>query len=68
MPRARRWKADFVTIHHRREIEHAPTVIRELLTSKLGIREAAHVSELLEIPTLVASTDSVGTVPPADQT
>jgi DNA-binding transcriptional LysR family regulator len=50
--------AEFVTIHHRREIEHAPMPIRELL--KLGIREAVHVSELLEIPTLVASTDLVG--------
>ena len=47
-----------MTIHHRREIEHAPMAIRELL--KLGIREAVHVSELLEIPTLVASTDLVG--------
>jgi LysR family transcriptional regulator, transcriptional activator for leuABCD operon len=51
-------RAEFVTIHHRREIEHAPTPIRELL--KLGIREAVHVSELLEIPTLVAGTDLVG--------
>jgi len=32
--------------------------IRELL--QLGIRETVHVSELLEIPTLVASTDLVG--------
>jgi DNA-binding transcriptional LysR family regulator len=51
-------KAEFVVIHHRREIEHAPMAIRELL--KLGIREAVHVSELLEIPTLVAGTDLVG--------
>jgi DNA-binding transcriptional LysR family regulator len=51
-------KAEFVTIHHRREIDHAPRAIRELL--KLGIRETAHVSELLEIPTLVASTNLVG--------
>jgi DNA-binding transcriptional LysR family regulator len=50
--------AEFVTIHHRREIEHAPVAIRELL--KVGIREVVHVSELLEIPTLVASTDLVG--------
>ena len=32
--------------------------IREL--RELGIRETVHVSELLEIPTLVASTDLVG--------
>jgi DNA-binding transcriptional LysR family regulator len=51
-------RVEFVSIHHRREIEHAPMVIKELL--ELGIREAAHVSELLEIPTLVASTDLVG--------
>jgi DNA-binding transcriptional LysR family regulator len=51
-------RAEFVTIHHRREIEHAPVAIRELLG--LGIRETVHVSELLEIPTLVASTDLVG--------
>jgi DNA-binding transcriptional LysR family regulator len=51
-------EVEFVTIHHRREIEHAPVAIRELLG--LGIREMVHVSELLEIPTLVASTDLVG--------
>jgi DNA-binding transcriptional LysR family regulator len=51
-------QAEFVTLHHRREIEHAPMAIRELL--ELGIRETVHVSELLEIPTLVASTDLVG--------
>ena len=54
-------KAEFVNIHHRREIEHAPIVLRELLA--LGIRETVHVSELLEIPTLVASTDLVGIFP-----
>jgi LysR family transcriptional regulator, transcriptional activator for leuABCD operon len=52
------WKAEFVTFHHRREIEFEPTAIKEL--RKLGMRVAAHVSELLEIPTLVASTDLVG--------
>jgi DNA-binding transcriptional LysR family regulator len=54
-------KAEFVNIHHRREIEHAPIVLRELLA--LGIRETVRVSELLEIPTLVASTDLVGIFP-----
>ena len=54
-------KAEFVNIHHRREIEHAPIALRVLL--ELGIRETVHVSELLEIPTLVASTDLVGIFP-----
>ena len=51
-------KAEFVTLHHRREIEHAPMAIREFV--KLGMHEAVHVSELLEIPTVVAGTDLVG--------
>src|SRR5262249_8715869 len=48
----------FVSIYHRRQIEQAPLSIRALL--ELGIRETVFVSELLEIPTLVASTDLVG--------
>ena len=52
------WKAEFVTFHHRREIDFEPTAIKEL--RKLGMRVTVHVSELLEIPTLVASTDLVG--------
>jgi DNA-binding transcriptional LysR family regulator len=51
-------KAEFVTIRHRRETKHAPAAIREFL--KLGMRETVHVSELLEIPTVVAGTDLVG--------
>ena len=54
-------KAEFVSIHHRRETDHAPMAIREL--HGLGIRETVHVSELLEIPTLVASTDLMGIYP-----
>ena len=54
-------KAEFVTLHRRREIEHAPQALREL--SKLIIHEAVRVSELLEIPTLVASTDLLGFFP-----
>ncbi len=50
--------AEFVTLHHRRETEHSPQALREL--SKLGIHEAVHVSELLEIPTVVASTNLWG--------
>jgi DNA-binding transcriptional LysR family regulator len=51
-------KVEFVTLHHRREIEHAPMAVREFI--KLGMRETVHVSELLEIPTVVAGTDLVG--------
>ena len=51
-------KAELVTIHHRREIEYEPAAIGEL--RKLGMRVAVHVSELLEIPTVVAGTDLVG--------
>jgi DNA-binding transcriptional LysR family regulator len=51
-------RVEFVSIHHRRETDHAPMAVKELL--KLGIRETAFVSELLEVPTLVASTDLVG--------
>ena len=53
--------AEFVTLHRRREIEQAPRTIREL--SKLIIHEAVHVSELLEIPTVVAMTDLLGVFP-----
>ena len=39
-------------------VEHLPQALREFL--KLGLPEALRVSELLEIPTVVASTDLVG--------
>jgi DNA-binding transcriptional LysR family regulator len=51
-------KAELVTLHRRREIGHAPQALEEL--SKLIMHEAVHVSELLEIPTVVASTDLLG--------
>ncbi len=51
-------KAEFVTLHRRREIEHAPQALRE--ASKLINNDAMRVSELLEIPTVVASTDLLG--------
>ena len=54
-------KAEFVTIHHRRDTEHMPIALKDLV--ELGIREVVLVSELLEIPTLVASTDLVGIFP-----
>jgi DNA-binding transcriptional LysR family regulator len=51
-------KAAFVTLHRRREIGHAPQALEEV--SRLICHEAVRVSELLEIPTVVASTDLLG--------
>jgi LysR family transcriptional activator for leuABCD operon len=51
-------KAEFVTLHRRREAEHLPQALREL--NNLQLQETAHVSELLEIPSIVASTDLLG--------
>ena len=52
---------EIVTLHRRGQTEHTPQAIRELY--KLGLRVAVHVSELLEIPTVVASTDLLGIFP-----
>jgi DNA-binding transcriptional LysR family regulator len=54
-------KEKFVTLHARRDVQRRPVVIREL--SSLGMLEEVHVSELLEIPTVVASTDLLGIMP-----
>jgi DNA-binding transcriptional LysR family regulator len=51
-------KAEFVATHRRREIEHLPSALREFY--RLEWKEAVRVSELLEVPTVVASTDLVG--------
>jgi DNA-binding transcriptional LysR family regulator len=51
-------KAEFVTLHRRREIGHAPQALEYV--SKLITHDAVCVSELLEIPTVVASTDLLG--------
>ena len=51
-------KADFVTLHRRREIGHAPQALEDV--SRLMGHEAVRVSELLEIPAVVASTDMLG--------
>ena len=51
-------KAAFVTLHRRREVGHAPQALEEV--SRLICHEAVRVSELLEIPTVVASTDLLG--------
>jgi DNA-binding transcriptional LysR family regulator len=54
-------KEEFVGPHRRREIGHLPQALREFY--KLGMQEVVRVSELLEIPTIVASTDLLGTFP-----
>jgi LysR family transcriptional activator for leuABCD operon len=54
-------KAKFVTPHRRREVEHLPQAARELYD--LQLHAAVRVSELLEIPTVVASTDLLGFMP-----
>jgi DNA-binding transcriptional LysR family regulator len=51
-------KAEFVTLHRRREIGLAPQALEDV--SNLITRDAVRVSELLEIPTVVASTDLLG--------
>jgi DNA-binding transcriptional LysR family regulator len=53
--------AEFVTPHRRREVEHLPQALRELYGLQLQV--AVRVSELLEIPTVVASTDLLGLMP-----
>lgn len=54
-------KAEFVAPHRRRDIERLPQALK--MFYKLGIREALRVSELLEIPAVVASTDLLGVMP-----
>ena len=54
-------EAEFVTPHRRREVEHLPQALRELYG--LHLQVAVRVSELLEIPTVVASTDLLGLMP-----
>jgi DNA-binding transcriptional LysR family regulator len=51
-------KQQFVTLHPRRHAAAAPQAIREFF--ELGLHVTLHVSELLEIPTIVASTTLVG--------
>jgi LysR family transcriptional regulator, transcriptional activator for leuABCD operon len=48
----------FVALHPRRQASDAPQAIREFF--ELGLRVTLHVSELLEIPTIVASTNLLG--------
>jgi LysR family transcriptional activator for leuABCD operon len=55
-------KEQFIGLHQRREIEHVPQALREL-HQQFHEREAVQVSELLEIPTIAASTDLLGLMP-----
>jgi LysR family transcriptional activator for leuABCD operon len=51
-------KQRFVTLHPRRRDGGVPQAIRNFFT--LDLRMTLHVSELLEVPTVVASTDLLG--------
>jgi DNA-binding transcriptional LysR family regulator len=54
-------QVEFVFPHFRREIDRLPAPLREF--RKLGLREALRVSELLEIPAVVLSSDLLGVFP-----
>jgi DNA-binding transcriptional LysR family regulator len=51
-------REEFVTLHRRRALEHLPGPVARLYN--LGLQEVVHVSELLEVPTVVASTELLG--------
>jgi DNA-binding transcriptional LysR family regulator len=51
---------EFIGLHRRRDVDHLPQALREL---HLQFHEPVRVSELLEIPTVVASTDLLGLMP-----
>jgi DNA-binding transcriptional LysR family regulator len=53
-------KEEFIGLHRRRDVSHLPQALREL---HLQFHDAVRVSELLEIPTVVASTDLLGLMP-----
>ena len=54
-------KHEFVSLHYRRPIVLAPHGIREI--RQLGLHVSLYVSELLEIPAVVAGTDLLGLLP-----
>jgi DNA-binding transcriptional LysR family regulator len=54
-------KEEFIGLHRRREPSHAPQALKEL--DSQHFHEVVRVSELLEIPTVVASTDLLGLMP-----
>src|SRR5262249_34705334 len=52
---------EFISLHRRGDMEHLPQAIAELYRQDL--RVVVRVSELLEIPAVVASTDLLGFFP-----
>ncbi len=54
-------REDFVWLHPRRPLERRPEAIRKL--EDLGLRRVLHVSEWLEVPTLVSIFDLLSVVP-----
>jgi LysR family transcriptional regulator, transcriptional activator for leuABCD operon len=54
-------KENFVGLHPRRQVEQRPLSLQRF--ARLGFRETVQVSELLEIPTVVAGTDLLGLFP-----
>jgi DNA-binding transcriptional LysR family regulator len=54
-------KEEFIGLHYRREVAQMPQALKQL--HDLQFHTVVEVSELLEIPTVVASTDLVGLMP-----
>jgi LysR family transcriptional activator for leuABCD operon len=54
-------KEEFICLHHRRGSDNMPQALKEL--HDLQFHEGMYVSELLEVPTVVASTDLLGLMP-----
>jgi LysR family transcriptional activator for leuABCD operon len=55
-------KEEFIGLHRRREVDHMPQALKELHL-QFHQQEVVRVSELLEIPTVVATTDLLGLLP-----
>ena len=54
-------KEEFICLHHRCGSDNMPQALRKL--HDLQFHEGMYVSELLEVPTVVASTDLLGLMP-----
>jgi DNA-binding transcriptional LysR family regulator len=53
--------AKFVNLYHRRATDDLPMALKEI--DKLALKEMVHVSELLQVPLIVARTDLLGLFP-----